>query len=264
MPIVDISELLLELGLQATASETDRALAQQSLIKAEGAVKRHLKYDPQRATHTEFYPNQDFTRTGREAIWEANDTHAYVRHLSEAATTELQVKHLPIRSITSLNIDYDGRAGARSGAFGSGTEKTEGTDFWPNYDVVDSDGNKVCTDGIIRSEGLWPATAGSVKIVYVAGYTQTELRGQESVLDASPIWEAVIDESVRRFVQAKQRMKKSRAGWAGPLTGESMGDYSYTADSAMLTRLVGGGLDILPATEHKLNSFVNWGVALAS
>ena len=262
--IADISELLIELGLSASVSETDRALAQQSLIKAEGAVKRCLLYDPVQASRTEYYPNQDFTRTGREAIWEANDTHAYLRHLAEASTIELQVRHLPIRSITSLHIDYDGRAGTRSGAFGSETAKTEGTDFWPNYDSLDSDGNKVCTDGILRSEGLWPATAGSVKIVYTAGYTQAELRGAESVLDASPIWEAVLDEAVRRFTKAKQRMTRGRAGFTGPLTSESLGDYSYSADSAMLTRLVGGGMDVLPETEQKLSSFINYGVAMAS
>lgn len=260
--IADISELLLELGLQSSVTDAERALAQQSLIKADGAVRRRLQYDPAYATRTEYYPTMQVNRQDREGIWEANDTQAYVRQVAEAATTELQLRHLPIRGSVTLYIDYDGRAGARSGAFGSSTLKTEGTDFWPNYDGEDAAGVKFCRDGILRSEGLWPANPGSVKVTYTAGYTQDELRGVDPILDASPIWEAVIDESVRRFIKAKQRMKR-RAGWTGPLTSERLGDYSYSADASMLAALVGGGYDLLSETEAKLESFVNYGAALA-
>ena len=119
--IADISELLLLLGLSASATEAERAIAQVALTKAEAAVKRHLKYDPVLGSRTEYYPNMDFSLQSRAAVWEVSDTEAYQRMLNDSATDELQLQHLPIRSITSLKIDYDGRSGTRLGSFASST-----------------------------------------------------------------------------------------------------------------------------------------------
>lgn len=256
--IVDINEVLIELGLSASCTELERAIAQAALRKATGAVLRHLKYDPTLKTHTVYHPNNDFRRQGRQAIWEVNDTEAYVRYLSEYVSNELQLQHLPIRSVISVNIDYDGRSGTRSGSFGASTLKIEGVDFWPNYDSVDSQGNKVCMDGILRSLGVWPDLAGSVKVVYTAGYTDKEIHGQDEVIDASPIMEAVIDESVRRVLKVNSRKKNRLAGFVGPLTSESLGDYSYSSNTGIMDRLVGGTMDLLPETEQKLNDFCRY------
>lgn len=259
MPIIaDLSELLLQLGLSATCTETERAIAQAALRSATSAVVRHLKYNPVQSTHTEYYPQMDMGRQGREGIWEANDTEAYIRHVSEASTNELQIKNIPIRSITSLYVDYDGRSGTRTGSFAAETLKVAGSDYWANFDLVDSAGNKVCTDGIIRAQGTWPDLAGSVKITYVAGYTATELRGEDTVIDAGLIFEAVIDEAVRRVLKIYSRSKNRLAGFVGPLTSENLGDYSYSSSSGIFDRLVGGQMDILPETELKLADFCRY------
>lgn len=259
IPIIDISELLLALGISSSPTEDQRAVALMALNAASGAIRRYLKYDPTYAARTEYYPGGDTAQGGR-SVWEANDTHAYERMITSASSTELQVLHTPIRAISDLRVDYDGRAGTQSGAFGSATQKTEGTDFWANFDSVDSDGNKYCRDGIIRSHGLWPNTPGSVKITYTAGYKAKELRGEDTKIDATGIWEACLDEATRRFLKIQSR-RKTRAGWAGPLTSESLGDYSYSADSAMLSRLM-GGTDLLPENREKLEPFLNYGAML--
>src|SRR5690606_32970226 len=100
-------------------------------------------------------------------------------------SSELQLTHLPIREFDEngengidLRIDYDARSGTRSGSFAVDTKKEEGIDFWPNYDAHDVVGRRICTDGIIRSEGRWPSVSGSIKVIYVAGYTSDEFRGQ--------------------------------------------------------------------------------------
>lgn len=270
--IVDISEILLEMGLSGSPTEEEQAIAQVSITKAEGAIKRFLKYDPVQAVRTEYYPQSDYNQLGRVGIWEVNNNDAYIRRLAEAVVDELQVQHLPVRATDSdgdnaidLRIDFDGRSGTRSGSFDSDTQQTEGTDFWPNYDGVDSSGIAVCRDGIIRSEGRWPSVAGSVKIVYVAGYTATELHGQDTVVDASPIVDATIDEAIRRMKKAYSRMKKTGVGVAaGPFTSERLGDYSYNVASGIYERLVGTNWDILPETREKLSDFVNWGHEMAS
>jgi len=261
--IVDISELLLELGLSGTVTEEERAIAQTSLTKAEGAIKRFLKYDPVQRVRTEYYPQFDFSQKNRRGVWEADDNQAFIRRLSEAASDELQVHHMPIRETDAdgnnaidLRVDFDARSGTRPNSFGADTVREEGTEFWPNYDSQDSNGIRICKDGIIRSIGRWPSVAQSVKIVYVAGYSTSELHGQDSLIDASPILESVLDEAQRRFLKAHSRFKKSKAGFTGPFKSEKLGDYAYSLDTDILAKLVGGSFDILPETREKLNDFI--------
>ncbi len=263
MNIADISEVLLDLGLSASATDEERAIVSAAIRRAEGSVKRYLQYDPKQATRTEFYPQQDFSLDNIATVWEVNDSVAYQRHLATGTTMELLIRHIPVRRITSLYIDYDGRGGTRSGSFGSDTLKIEGTDYWPNFDGVDDDGNSYCRDGIIRSEGLWPITPGTVKIIYIAGYTQKEFRGQSNTVDATPILEAIVDEAVRRAKKIFVTKKQTGAGFAaGPITNESLGDYSYSVDGSSLNRLFGSQWDITGDSKERLNDFVNWGLAL--
>lgn len=268
--IVLLSDLLLLLGIGSTATTLETDIARHSLTIAEGAVIRHLKYNPVMSVRTEFYPGINFAGQ-RNPVWDANDTHAYVRELSVGVGDELQLLGLPLRQADSngsnaieVRVDFDGRAGSRSGSFGTDTIKVEGEDFFPNYDFVDSGSRKVARDGMIRSNGLWPAQAGSVKVTYVAGYTAAEFAGTDSILDASPIREAVVDEATRRVHKAYSRMKKRVGFGVGPLTSENIGDYSYSADGAILAQLVGSSSDIMAETALKLEDFVNYGAMLAS
>jgi len=267
--IVDISELLLVLGLSDTVTDTERAIANFSLTQAEGAVKSFLKYDPTQARRTEWYPSMDFDHQASDAVWEVDDNTAYLRRLAEASTDELQVKHIPIRSVPALDlrIDLDGRSGTRDSSFGTETRKTEGTDYWCDYDGVDDSGNKVSRDGIIRSIGRWPTTAQSVQVTYTAGYTSDELTGKSGLVDATPIWASVLDEAARRARGLFQKAKSSTAGWlAGPLKSEKLGDYSYTAgfSDKQLGALYGETMDLTMQSREALNSFVNMGHILAS
>jgi hypothetical protein len=263
--IVDVSEVLLEMGLSGSATDEERALVNAAITNAEGAVKRHLKYDPLRATRTEYYPRQNLNPMERLGVWETNDTTAYLRRESVVVGDELQILHIPIRSITTLHVDYDGRFGKRSGSFGSETLKTEGDDYWAVCDSVDDDGNSICRDGIIRSSGAWPSSPGSVKIVYVAGYSLEELHGQKALVDASPIVETIVAEASRRARKALLWKKNDAVGWAaGPFTSEKLGDYGYTIDSALSARLFGSSFSITAESREALNDFVNYGATLTS
>lgn len=258
--IIDLSEVLLELGLETTCSEKERAIAQTALTEATGAILRHLGYDPVQGNHTEYYPQVDLRRGAREVVWEVSDTQAFERELSEFVSNQLQLKHLPVRSITSLKIDYDARSGTRSGSFAASSAKVEGTDFWPNYDGKDSSGQKICRDGILMSQGVWPDLAGSVQVIYVAGYSDAELHGQDTgdnAIDASPIADACKDEAVRRVIKKYSRMKNRFAGFVGPLSSESLGDYSYTQNSEQMNRLLGGA-ELMSETVQKLSQFMRY------
>ncbi|MDO8682504.1 MAG: hypothetical protein Q7N50_03365, partial [Armatimonadota bacterium] len=119
-----------------------------------------------------------------------------------------------------------------------------------------------CRDGILRALGLWPTTAGSVKITYVAGYTSEELRGSDSILNASPIWAATLDEVVRKAKRTLM-LKKGTLGWtAGVMASESLGDYSYSANQKAIDHLFTG--DIAGENREQLGPFVNYGWDLGS
>jgi hypothetical protein len=255
-------EVLLELGITTTATQDERLIVQTAITFAEGAVRRHLRYDPVSRSRTEYYPTIDLRRLHRGAVWESEGDEAVLRRVAEAATDELQLRHIPIRSITGLRVDYDGRSGTRSGSFGADTAWTEGTDFWANYDILDSSSNSVCLDGILRSHGRWPTTPGTVRVVYTAGYTDEEFHGADTSIDAVPIWEAVINEATRKAKKAFVNQKQNFGWAAGPLTSEKLGDYGYTVDSSTAKKLFGSSLDLMPETKEKLSEFVNLGYML--
>ena len=269
--ILLLSDLLTELGIGSTATALETAIAGSALTRAEGAVIRHLGYNPVISVRTEYYPNMNFV-SNRNPVWDANETHAYVRELSVGVGDELQLIGLPIRQTDTngdneieVRIDFDARAGTRSGSFGTDTIKVEGSDFFPNYDSIDSGGRKIARDGILRSMGLWPAQAGSVKVVYVAGYTENEFLGSDSVIDASPIREAVLDEATRRVHKAYSRMKRRGIGFgAVGIMSENLGDYSYQSDSLLMKELIGSSSDLLAESVMKLDGFVNMGAIIAS
>jgi hypothetical protein len=266
--ILDPSEAMLELGLSSSVTEEERAVVNQAIVKAEGAVKKYLRYDPLLRRRTEYYPRYDLSLGRGESIMEVSSTQAYQRQLASGETSELQLKHIPVRASPAmeLRIDYDGRSGTRAGAFGVETIQVEGEDFWANYDQFDGSGNRVCSDGLLRSMGLWPLSAGTVRVIYTAGYTDVELRGQDEpdaegndVLDASPIWTAVLEETKRRVEQVMVR-KKSNMGWtAGPKTSESLGDYSYSIDTSLARALYGSSTELTDEMKMLLQPFVHMG-----
>ena len=265
MAIIDDSMVLLELGLSSSPTDEERAVVQQAVTKAEGAVRKFLGYDPSSQSRTEYYPQQDFDPLNSSGIWEVSDTEAYLRRLSSASVDELQLRHIPVRAYPDidLRIEYDGRFGTKVGSFAAATAKVEGTDYWPQYDSVDSSNYKVCNDGIIRSMGRWPTEPGSIRVVYTAGYTTAELEGQDLLIDASPIMDAVIEEALRRVKKVMSLWKKnSRTGHlAGTITNESLGEYSYSISGSVMDKLLAGG-SLSSESRDKLQPFVmmNMGV----
>jgi hypothetical protein len=267
--VVTLSDLLVFLGISSATSD-ETVIATASLKQAEGAVIRLLQYNPVMAIQTEYYPQIDFSSSGDAKVWEVDSTQAHIRRLAGTVSEELQVKRLPIREFDEsgnnaidLRIDYDGRSGTRSGSFSSETIQTVGTDFWPNYDQEDSNGYRVAGDGIIRSQGSWPSIANSVKIAYVAGYTATELAGEDTVIDASPIRDSIMEEAVRKFKTAWSRRKDRSGHGTGALTSENLGDYSYSADGAIMKSLMGSSYDLMASTADRLEPFINFGGMIA-
>jgi len=259
--VVSPSDVLEELGISSPTDE-ETTIATNSITRAFGAVARFLRYDPRYKSHTEYYPQRGIAAGVGRGVWEVNDTEAYLREVSSAATEELQMKNIPIRSITSLYIDYDARSGSKTDAFAAATLKNEGVDFWANSDSLDSSDRKLCLDGILRSAGSWPTTAGTVKVVYVSGYTANEFAGTDGTVDASPIRESILFEATRRVRRMFALKKRTGTGLLpGIVTSENLGDYGYSIDAGSANKLVSGG-DLDSSTKERLMDFVNMGLEL--
>jgi hypothetical protein len=139
-------------------------------------------------------------------------------------------------------------------------------DYWGNYDTVDDSGARVAHDGILKSLGGWPVETGSIKITYWGGYTCDELRGDATVLDASPIFETALYETVRRVKETFIiNQKKSGIGFLpGVLESERLGDYSYKIGGAgggntTADRNYGNTRAFTSQSREALESFVNYG-----
>lgn len=263
-----------ELGLCPPNSWESKTV-KKVIIKVRGAIKRFLRYDFEYKYHCEYYPQRDYT--GRYLTAVETISGAEMPGRITQATSEFIVQHIPVRSVTGLWVDDDAWSETKSPAFEASQLKVEGTDFWPNWNLsIMSGAEKVCEDGIIRSESQWPTFPGSIKICYWAGYTDAELRGESEYIDASPIWEALLDEASRR-VKRTLMQRKNAAGnvdWtAGPIQSERLGDYSYTIGSGSsgsassaseATMTYGNSHELLYTTREKLTSYVNYGFALSS
>jgi len=259
--IVSSEEVQQEMGI-SSATAMELAIIQTAIKRAERAVKRYLRYDPVKRQRTEFYPRGPVTASGW-VRWEASETEAYLRRYGTGRADELILQHIPVRNIDYLYVDYDGRFGQQSGAFSDNTLKAEGTDYWLSFDMLDDSGKGICFDGILRCAGTWPAEPGTVKVVYTAGYSSDELRGNLSIIDASPIWESVLEEAVRRAKKALTQAKASGIGhFPGILVSESLGDYHYSVDVATARSLFGGVWDVSGATRERLSPFIHWGMML--
>jgi hypothetical protein len=272
--IADISEVLLNLTNEPIElSGQERAVVDFALTRAEGAIVRFLGYDPVQDERIQLYPNRDFSPAyAQHGIWDLNEakTHAVLTSRSQLTTSDLQVQHIPIRSIANLWVNIDGKA--TSARFTSDHLKAQAAagnsgDYWPNNDTIDDDGNDVCLDGVIKSHGLWPLQPGTIRVQYTAGYLSDELHGQGTILNARPILDAMINETIRRAKKAFLNRQQTTGGWTpGSIISERLGDYNYTVggSSSAVDAAYGGAADLLPESVQMLADFVNWGWRLAS
>ena len=237
MNIVSNAELLVTILKTTSISDEHQALITLFHDLVEGAIKGQLMYDPCYQTHTEYYPLQTFRKASQNLI----------------------LRNIPIRRVTSIIQDENGYAGQAADAFteDNGAETlVSGEDYYVTY-TVDSIGgsnglnndDRFCASGIVkRISGYWPCQPGSLKVVYVAGYTEKELRGAGSYHTAGEIKKATIDALVASFRELTTQANAISSNTPGIKTSESMGDYSYSLDSmslALTTFQV-----VIPATSH--------------
>jgi hypothetical protein len=262
--IVETCEVLRHLGMSETDDDVDLAIVQTAIVRAEGFVRSILQYDPVYASRTEYYPQDETNKSGHRLLIDLEDYGEGYLHSITISSTELQLRYLPIRSITSVHEDTSGRFGTKTDSFASDTELESGEDYWGNFTILDASGNGVCKDGILRRSSSWPDTPGSVKVIYSAGYSAEEFSGSDPVVDASPIFDAVLSEALRLAKTGLSFWKKNevQGHLPGVVVSEKMGDYSYQLDSRSSSILFGGSSgsgSVRSEIVASLGPFINYG-----
>jgi hypothetical protein len=269
--ILNAAEARVLLGLAASVSDDDRAIIQLLLPMVGGAIKRVLRYDPERKQRVEWYPRLEKSAGIAGGVWDSNQAGTQAFFQSTDRNTCLQLAHIPVRSIQEIKVDYEGGFGQKSGTFGDSTILTAGEDYY--QDAISGVGENLCNaTGHVFNYTGWPAEPGTVKITYTAGYTPDELAGQAIVdgiasdIDASPIKHAAILTLAKAFSTIKARQKTGIAGMAGftsgNITSETLGAYSYATDGASAAAITGMVVSVPPEAEEILGPFVHFGIPL--
>jgi hypothetical protein len=258
--IITEAHLWTALQMAESATDPDRGIVQTIHKLAESRMKEHIGYDPTQQTYTnEYYPrHQQSIGMPFAGIWDVNaaGTHARLETVAGTLNT-LQLRAIPLRSITEIRVDENGRFGQGTAAFASGTEWTAGLDYWAEYEM---DG--ICESGLIHAAGSWPIQQGSVRITYKAGYTQNELNGNlvtagTDQKDASPLLGGVLKTAMEAFRKFKAR-KSNFAGLTGPFQSERAQDYSYTLGKNQLDAL-SFLVQLSPEVIRDVETFVHMG-----
>ncbi len=224
--IAMMSELILVLGLGSTLTDADAALLEMTKRQVEDRIRRHCRWQITEKQHVEYLPRVSSIGVGDEFMLEKlSSNRAAWSHHGGSGGDELQLPHIFVSSIARLFQDTGAAAGQGSGDFGSGTLLTSGTDYYLDRDAS----GEFCRSGIVfRSRGVsWSRKARTIKVVYTAGFTPTQL--DEEYRDVK---DACIEETVRQFKRAKSRQGNDGGG-VGEVKSEMIGgEYSvtYTGD----------------------------------
>jgi len=256
MSIVDLSEVLLELGIADSPTVEEKAIATLAISKAEKLVKNFLGYDPVYSQRMEFYC---FGGISEDKInWEVNTVFISNRN----AGNVLQLRRLPVRGYPSIDLRID----LIGGVFGENCILEEGKSWVVDYNGVDSKGRRFSDSGILYYlRGNWPTFPYGIGVSYYGGYKPEELRGRlDSGLDGTSIWSACLMESVRLAKLVLSKKKNEILGHiSGVVNSERLGDYSYSLSAEGEKQLFGDVVFSL-SNEAKgmLSPYVNMGYLL--
>lgn len=208
-------------------------------------AEAYLGYEIERSNRTEFYPR--FNRHPSYDVFVNADANLSV--VDSPGLDYLYLRGRPVLlSGLSVYEDYGAYGGQSPGSFPGSSLLTLGSDYY--LDIWEAG---VSRNGkVIRIGGTWPGLPGSIKVVYTAGYTDDELKGDltdaEDYVDGSDIHRGVKLCALKAYAEltAYQQSESEGAGSSGigPLSSETIDDYSYTMNPATAEKLFGLTIDI--------------------
>jgi len=170
--ILSDDDLMAYLGLSSMDS-----LAKFVQVQAENHVKDFLGWkEIEQNTWTEYYPiHEGYTQTS-DPQYVVNNAHTMAVPMLYYQPRVIQLRHIPVRSITNFWEDPTGFFGQPTGSF-SAPALTQGNDYFLK---VEEPGIS-WTGQLVRLWYWFSSMPGSQKVQYVSGFTQPELAGRYSI-----------------------------------------------------------------------------------
>ena len=254
--ILSTADMLTALGC-SSLTKAQHAMMMQLRKLVESSVKSYLKYNPCIATHVEYYPIQS-ARYGA-----GNDYEPFGSIYNRPQNKRLQLKHIPVRSVSELIVDCQGYNDQAPNAFtaaNGASTKVQGTDFFIRASGVDNDSNLISKTGLLTAINFgWPTEPGSIKVTYVAGWTPRELRGDGDYHEAGSIKRATISAFVAAFRELIVQGNSFVKGLPGIITSENLGDYSYSVDGTSVA-LQNFTTNLPVSAMNELNQHLHYGL----
>lgn len=236
MAIATIDEIRLYLGKDAETEAVDVQLLQMLHPMVESLIRRKLHYDPEQATHTEFYPERSVPVNDHPLVdfedpgFNSGDE-AYL----------IQLRHIPVRSITYVKVN--------------------GTTLSSASYEIDSLESEVCKTGWLRriDGGGWPQDARDVEVQYVGGWTAAEIASEVPELKL-----AVMTGMAKAFNEAKAQQGGLGSGglYKGPVVEESLDTWKIKYDGEVMAKTTGLQQALPEEVDRLLEHLVNYGVAV--
>jgi hypothetical protein len=243
--IVRKAEVLTMLGKAGSISQSDEALLDMLHPLCESAIATFLQQDLNWSQHVEYLPHG--TADHYESTLDDPDfrTSEVVLVSGRPGSTTLQLKHLPVwRFGLEVREDIDADAGQSTGAFGSSSVLTIGTDYFLDIDDPAAASGQASQEngshlglsrtGMLHRRGAWPAEPRTVKVTYYGGWAASQLANRGS---ASAIKLAYLRTIVASFWSVKSSQTNSGAGLKA---SEIIGEYSYSLGGQGLASLSAG------------------------
>lgn len=233
------------LGNATSITDSDRSKLNSIKNRVENGVRRFLGHNVMQpeSPYVHYLPNTPKLSEYNEFV-QSLPSGKVSFTLAEDWSDVLQLPQPWLRSIVEVREDSSAFAGGAS-VFSSDTLLTENTDFKGDWDEPGFSR----AGQIIRIGVGWPPGPRTVRVIYVAGLTASELDG-----DYSDIKDVVIEETVSRFNLSRAR--SSATGGVGPVKSESLGgEYSVTYETS--ERFVTTGGKLSQDSMEKLERFLS-------
>ena len=246
------AEVMAVLGLAGTASQADRGLIEMLMNMVDSSIKTFLGWSVIYQQYTHLLPDVDLYNVAAYGnAWPYGEPFDVMNGriaMSYGGIPDIiQVPEIPLRSITSMKVDYAAAGGQASSNFSAATQLTLGTDYYVQYDAPDIGQvvpyqSGVCWAGHIRRwlGGIWPARAQTCLVQYYAGVTPDELDGVVSFPSRriTSIKQAAMLATMLAYKEIKAWGGGS-SGTSGPVIAERLADYSVTYSEAAINAAVG-------------------------
>lgn len=234
--IASKAEVVTYLGKGSSLAAADEALLDLIHPLAERALLDWVGQEYEYQQHVEYLPIQDnySDRDGAELALDQVEKigNSVIITGRSVGADAIILRNTPVWQ-TGLEVREDAGAfaGQSSDAFGSETVLTLGEDYW--LDLNGTTPSTLSDTGILHRYGVWPTEPRSIKVTYYGGYSAVQL--QNGIGGSVKL--AALLTVAKAWKTAKMWQKDGRFG---PVTGESLGKYSWQGGTQIAAAMTAG------------------------